>query len=254
MSVLKIFISKYEESIESARKIQKESDFAVDIIYIEEFYQNNEFENITKEDLIYFLCASPLIFEVIKIIQKKKCKIINKEYFLNNYSKKDVQILLKENNFRVPQIYLKPNCNDERFPLFCKENIHTGITIKVYNKSTLDKFFSKFDKKEFYLEEPIETDSNGSHEFKAYFINNHVHYKNNDYQKNKIIEEICNKIKEQIFINIEIFSIDFIYKNNNYFIIDFNPSSGLYASDSARREFIEYCDSLLIKNGGVVNV
>ena len=64
MRRLIVFVSKFENSLDGAKKIQNESDFSVEIIGIEKFYEGNEYDKINNSDIIFFLCASPLIHEV----------------------------------------------------------------------------------------------------------------------------------------------------------------------------------------------
>lgn len=242
MKKLIVFISKFENSLDGAKKIKNEADFDVDIVGIEDFYENNEYEKISKDDIIFFLCASPLIFDVATQLNKMGCGIFNREYFLKNLKKKDIQLLLQNNNIKIPSLYTEDITKNNEFPIFCKENMHTGITIQIYNKNSQDKFFGKFDENDFYLEEPVKIEN--SKEIKIYSVDGKIYYKNGQKQNNIEIDKVCAKIRK-IFNNIEIFSIDFIYNEKEYYLIDFNPSSGFFATNDGRKGFVEYCNKVI---------
>lgn len=60
-----------------------------------------------------------------------------------------------KNKINIPKLYTE-NINENRqFPFFLKENMHTGITLQLYNDSTQNRIFEKFNYKDFYLEEPV---------------------------------------------------------------------------------------------------
>ena len=59
-----------------------------------------------------------------------------------------------------------------------------------------------------------------------------------------MINDICQKVIE-IFNNIEVCSIDFIYNDEEFYLIDFNPSSGFYATDKGRKGFVNYCEKIV---------
>lgn len=242
MKRLIIFISKFEDSLGSAKKIKEESEFCVEVIKIENFYIDNIYSEINKDDIIFFLCASNLISEIAIILDKKGCSIINRDYFVSNYTKKEIQIFLKNNNIRIPNIYTENICNNNKFPIFLKENKHTGISLQLYNRNSQEQILDKFSDKDFYLEDSINL--NNSKEIKVYGVNGILYYQNNYEQKELKIIEICKKIIE-IFNNIEVCSIDFIYNEKEYYLIDFNPSSGFYATDSGRKGFINYCKKII---------
>lgn len=242
MRKLIAYVSKYENSLDGAKKIQNQSNYDVEIYGIEKFCEENKYNLINEEDVIFFLCASPLIYEVATKLNEKGCRIINKEYFLSNFTKKEIQILLEKNQVKIPKIYIEDIYNNNIFPIFCKENMHTGITLQLYNKNTQDRVFEKFDYKDFYLEEPVKI--NNSKEIKVYCVNGEIFYKNNQEQNNIIINDICKKVVK-IFNNIEVCSIDFIYNEEEYYLIDFNPSSGFYSTDKGRKGFINYCEKIV---------
>ena len=161
---------------------------------------------------------------------------------MSNYTKKEIQIFLKKKNIKIPKLYTENIFDNNNFPIFCKENMHTGITLQLYNRNTQDKFFEKFDYRDFYLEEPVEIKD--SREIKVYCVNGEVFYKNNQEQNNIVINDICQKVIE-IFNNIEVCSIDFIYNDEELYLIDFNPSSGFYATDNGRKGFVNYCKKIV---------
>lgn len=218
MRRLIVYVSKYENSLDGAKKIKNEADFDVEIFEIERFCQDNNYNLIKEDDVIFFLCASDLIYQVT--------------------------VKLEKNKINIPKLYTE-NINENRqFPIFLKENIHTGITLQLYNDSTQNRIFEKFNYKDFYLEEPVKIKN--ANEIKVYCVNGEIFYKNNQEQINEDINNICKRVIE-IFNNIEVCSIDFIYNDDEFYLIDFNPSSGFYSTDKGRKGFIKYCNKIINK-------
>lgn len=230
MNNVVIFISKYENTLNGAFLLKKELKFC-NIIFIEDYINNKKNIKIDNS-IIYFLCNSPLIKKVIELLDNN-CYVYNKKYYLNNYKKKDVQILLNKNKIIVPRIINYLNLKESDFPIFCKENNHVGITFQVYNKITLKKFFERFNIKDFYLEKKVNSENK---EFKVYYVNNNIYYNDNK-KNNKEIKNICYKISR--ILNLELFSVDFIKEKKDYYIIDVNPASAFYLSPKARKSFID---------------
>ena len=56
----------------------------------------------------------------------------------------------------------------------------------------------------------------------------------------KIIE-CCNKISK--ILDLDIFSVDIIKKNDLYIVIDVNSSAGFYLLDEARNKLVEEIES-----------
>ena len=235
MRMFKIILSKEENYIGSALKLKKESLIDTEIIYMEEIIANKQINIFSRNDIVYFLSNNNLIASVIKYIEPTGCYIINKNFLLSNYKKDEVQNLLKNNGIQVPNIILYNKLEEDKFPVFCKENRHTGITFQAYNRFTIDEFFSKFDVKKFYLEEVIQ--SNISEPYKIYFVFGKVFGKSNETRINYKIKEICHKISNSLK-NIEAFSIDVIKSLDSYYVIDLNLASGFYLSDKGRKEFL----------------
>lgn len=52
-----------------------------------------------------------------------------------------------------------------------------------------------------------------------------------------IIEQLCLKIGN--ILKLELFSIDIIKRNDYYYVIDINPSAGLYKSSKSREALIK---------------
>lgn len=237
MKSLKIFLSKDDNSLESAKRIQKISKLNVEILYIEDVDMVRVSEIISDNDIVYFLCNNKEIYNIIQRIQDKNCIIINKEFLKENYRKDQVQILLNTNNIKTPPIIAKDNISDSSFPLFCKENTHTAITVQMYNKTTLDRFFKKFDINDFYFEEVVGGEKYITNEIKVYFIKNEIFGKDGERKFNHRIQEICKNVSKTLN-NLEIFSIDLIEVLNEFYVIDLNPSSGFFHSTAAREMFV----------------
>lgn len=234
-----IFLSKNENYFESANKIKKEARFPVDIIWIEDFMNSEKKEEILNDSIIYFLCNSILIKDLVELLRNTNCYIYNKEFFEKNYDKKEMQNILDCNDIEIPKVFIESDYNSIKLPVFCKENKHAGMIFKVYTHDTLNRFFEKFCRENFYIEEAIE----GDVEVKVYYVNGKTYYKNNK-GVSKDMDNYCKKISKAL--NLEIFSVDCIKSKNKYVVIDVNPSAGFYMQDEARKYLIEQFERLEI--------
>lgn len=226
-----IFLSREENYLGSAIKIKDNTNFQVEIIYIEDFMENRDKTQNLKDCVIYFLCNSSLVKKLVSEANKTSCYIFNKKFFENNYTKLETQKLLQKNGIIVPKLLICNNPKKLKYPVFCKENKHAGIIFKAYTSNTIERFFEKFNKKDFYIEESID----GQQEVKYYYVKGNIYCKNN-FEIPVSIINYCSKISE--LLNLEIFSIDIIKNNDSYIIIDINPSAGFYLLDDARDNLI----------------
>lgn len=237
---LLIFISNEDDFYGSAKKIQDLCKIDSKIIYVEDFIKEKGWNKIKDSDIIYFLCNGEKVNYTIKNIMNinKKCEIINKEYLLKNDSKSSVQQKIYESGVPTPKVLDINDINNIKFPIFCKQNTHTGIVFKAYTKRTITDFFQKFDLNDFYLEEAVISNLKKYNEFKAYFANGEVYPKDNEKDFNNYIKDICIKISNALY-DLEAFSVDFIENDNGIYVIDVNIASGFYMSTGARKEFVK---------------
>ncbi len=235
-----VFISNEDDFYGSAKKIKDLCDIDSEIIYIENFIEERGWEGITNSDIIYFLCNGEKVNFVFKNILKvnPNCKIINKEYLLKNESKSIVQQKINEIGVPTPKLLSYGDIDNIKFPIFCKQNTHTGIVFKAYTKRTITDFFQKFNIDDFYLEEAVTSDLEKHIEFKAYFANGKTYPKDDENNFDKQIDQICTKIASSLY-NLDAFSVDFIKNNNGLYVIDVNVASGFYMSTGARKEFVK---------------
>lgn len=228
---LDILISKEDKYYYSYIKLKDESFIPTNIYCIEDL---NNFENYNLENhIIYFLCNVPLNSVIISKLENKNCYIINSEFFIQKYSKLDVQKLLNENSIEVPKLITIDGINKINYPIFCKENSHVGVNIVVYSENTLVKFFSKFNISDFYCEEIIK---NGK-ETKLYWIQGKLFNKDmviDDKELNSLFRKISETLK------LEAYSADIIHKEDKNIVIDINPNSGYFGSNIARKHFLKY--------------
>lgn len=186
--------------------------------------------------ILYILNNSTYNLQLIKEIKDKVYKIINEEFYCKENTKLKIQKELKTNDILVPNIIEYEKVTKYEYPLFFKSVDHAELVLKVYNKNSLDNLLQKFDSKSIYLEESLE-DSN-SEEYKVYFIKNTIYF--DDMYGNftdNIIEQLCLKIGN--ILKLELFSIDIIKRNDYYYVIDINPSAGLYKSSKSREALIK---------------
>lgn len=235
-----VFISNEDDFYGSAKKIQDISNIECEIIYIEDFIKEEGWKRITDMDIIYFLCNGEKVNYTFKNIinVNDKCKIINKEYLSNNESKAIVQQKINKVGVPTPKLLKLDDITNIKFPIFCKQNTHTGIVFKAYTKRTITDFFQKFNINDFYLEEAVVSDLEKHIEFKAYFANGKTYPKDNENKFSKEIEDICIKIA-QVLYDLEAFSVDFIQNDKGLYVIDVNIASGFYMSTGARKEFVK---------------
>lgn len=230
MKKLNIFLSEYEQYLGSAKKIAKEySEENTEIIYIEKY--NLKSNEIQDNEVVFFLCNTPLINSVINSLNDKKCYIINKKYFLNELSKLEIQEKLIKNKISCPKIIPYEDLTKSDFPVMIKENMHAGITMLAYNTTSYDRFFSKFNKSEFYLEEYLKCNE----EKKIYYINGILRTNKSD--TNFFSSYYYNMIAS--ILHLDVYSVDIMQCDENDFVIDVNPSPGFYLLDEARRILVD---------------
>lgn len=234
--MIKIVLSYEDNYIDRVEKIKEEFFDDVDYFYVEDYINKNILLDFTNNDIIYILNNSTYNLQLIKEIKDKVYKIINEEFYCKENTKLKIQKELKTNDILVPNIIEYEKVTKYEYPLFFKSVEHAKLVLKVYNKNSLDNLLQKFDSRSIYLEESIE-DSN-SEEYKVYFIKNTIYF--DDMYGNftdNIIEQLCLKIGN--ILKLELFSIDIIKRNDYYYVIDINPSAGLYKSSKSREALIK---------------
>ena len=234
--MIKIVLSYEDNYIDRVEKIKEEFFDDVDYFYVEDYINKNILLDFTNNDIIYILNNSTYNLQLIKEIKDKVYKIINEEFYCKENTKLKIQKELKTNDILVPNIIEYEKVTKYEYPLFFKSVDHAELVLKVYNKNSLDNLLQKFDSKSIYLEESLE-DSN-SEENKVYFIKNTIYF--DDMYGNftdNIIEQLCLKIGN--ILKLELFSIDIIKRNDYYYVIDINPSAGLYKSSKSREALIK---------------
>ncbi len=238
MKKLKIFISRNNVYNGQVERLTIVSQLQTDVVYIEDFISGQASNMIDKNDIIYFLCCNCLLMpKAIEILVLLQCTIVNKEYLLHGYRKEEIQEVLSNNGITVPATFSASSLDNLTFPLFCKEKKHEGIIFQVYNKRALIRFFEKFDKNDFYLEQAIFTNKTDLKELKVYYIYGKVFI--NDNVCDSIIKEICTNIAH-ILNDLEVFSVDIIPTiDGDYYVIDVNCAAGFSLSNRARSYFLD---------------
>lgn len=229
-----IIVSKKENFIGSAKKIKHELNIPCEILYLEDIIDNTEY--IKDTDIIYVLANGKDVYTFIAMIKNKKSYIFNKQFYLENLTKLQIQQKLKLNNVLVPEILSKNN-KCIKMPVFVKENKQAGIVFQAYTNDTIKLFFSKFDINNFYLEESLNNINDNHREYKVYYANNKVNYKDNVVINDEKIELIVKNVAK--ILNLDVMSLDLIKFEKKYYIIDVNPAAGFYFSSEARKELIK---------------
>lgn len=230
MKECNIILSKTENYLNSAIKIKSSAKIKVNIIWIEEFMMQEEKEKRLENSILYFLCNTPLVKELVDLLENTNCYIFNEEFLKKNDTKLEIQEMLIKNQIDTPKIITDYKEKGIKIPIFCKENSHAGMVFQAYTKSTIEEFFEKFDTTKFYLEEVI----NGE-EVKYYYVNQRIYAKDKLEISDKI-RQVCKKVAN--LLRLEVFSIDFIKSKEGYKVIDVNPAAGFYMLDSAREDLI----------------
>ena len=231
--MLVVFYDKVKNVQNIIDKIKSNDILIIKEIYIKDFLDEKEKYKISESDVVYILCNNNvLINKLIEKISDVKCKILNKEFYIQNYDKEKIQKKLLKNDIKVPKII----DFNEKFnkKLICKPKNHT-LEVNIFdNIKSLEMFLNDKNIDDFYIEEYIENDV----EYKIYFVNNKVFfYENVENLNNEKLNETLNKISK--ILKLDIYSVDVIFnKNEEFYIIDINPSAGLFMSKDAQRELI----------------
>lgn len=240
MKKVKIFLSHNENSYDAGMLIKNEMNCPCEVVYIEDFVKNNNYNTIDEDDIIHFSCNSCLVYNVMEKIKNINCFIFNKEFIEKKYGKREFQLKLKDIGIDIPKIYT--DIKNLSFPIFLKENSHTGIIIQAFTQKTVSILNEKFNDIDYYYEESLTKKREETIEGKYYYSDGSV-YAEDGHSVPKGIIDICNKIKNNI--NIDIYSIDVITKNEKCFVIDFNSSVGFYSSKYGRKGFINMVSRIL---------
>lgn len=233
--MLVVFYDKVKNVQNIIDKIKSNDILIVKEIYIEDFLDEKEKYKISESDVVYILCNNNvLINKLIEKLSDVKCKILNKEFYIQNYDKEKIQKKLLKNDIKVPKII----DFNEKFnkKLICKPKNHT-LEVNIFdNIKSLEMFLNDKNIDDFYIEEYIENDV----EYKIYFVNNKVFfYENVENLNNEKLNETLNKISK--ILKLDVYSVDVIFnKNEEFYIIDINPSAGLFMSKDAQRELINF--------------
>ncbi|MBQ8844567.1 MAG: hypothetical protein IJ008_00960 [Clostridia bacterium] len=233
--MLVVFYDKVKNVQNIIDKIKSNDILIVKEIYIEDFLDEKEKYKISESDVAYILCNNNvLINKLIEKLSDVKCKILNKEFYMQNYDKEKIQKKLLKNDIKVPKII----DFNEKFnkKLICKPKNHT-LEVNIFdNIKSLEMFLNDKNIDDFYIEEYIENDV----EYKIYFVNNKVFfYENVENLNNEKLNETLNKIGK--ILKLDVYSVDVIFnKNEEFYIIDINPSAGLFMSKDAQRELINF--------------
>lgn len=235
--MLIIAISYYDNYIDRVEKIVNENPKKVTYLYVEDFLKNPDGFDIEDNSVIYILNNSNFNLDFIqKIKQKSKCKILNDKFFNRQYSKLDIQRELEKNNVLIPRIIKYNEISKNDFPIFCKSYQHADMVLKIYNRSSLNSLMEKFDVNNFYFEESV--DKNNYKEYKVYFIKNNI-YLDDDIKfggDDKMLNICCEVGK---VLGLDVFSCDIIVCDKKYYMLDVNPSAGLYKSKKSRQALIK---------------
>ena len=215
MSNKYILINKNNKYTDHINKIINQSDYEINVIDEKDILLLND------NDVIYSLITNNLNLNIDRFTN-----FINKDFYIKKINKKNIQMLLFNNNINTPKILNKI----KNYPIYLKENQHEGLVKKINNEIELFDYTSNL--KDYYIEEYIEPQN----EIKCYYIFGNVYDKTTQIFDNKIVS-LLNKVSKTLALDI--MSVDILVKNNTYYVIDVNQSPGFYLSDIARLNLIK---------------
>lgn len=210
-----ILTSKDNKYVDHIKKIINQADYEIKVI------DELNILSLKEDDIVYSLITNNLTLDIYKFNY-----LINKEFYSKKLNKKDIQIMLIENNVNTPKILKKVNV----YPVYFKENKHEGFVKMLNNEEELFSLTKQIN--DFYIEEYI----NFHKEIKCYYIYGHIYDKNIEIFDNEILS-ICNNVAK--ILGLDIMSLDILFNDNNYYVIDVNQSPGFYLSDIARLNLIK---------------
>ena len=231
--MLYIFISHYDDYSENVEKIKNIDRENVKKIYWEDYFVNPF--KIEESDRIYILTNATSVLPFVKQFGENYY-VINKNYYMKNLNKFDIQKHLSNRNISVPTLLEFERINKRSFPIMCKSKKHADFVIAIYTLGTFNSLFSKYNKNDFYLEQLVRINE----EIKVYFVKDETYFYDGYHNEklHKEISDICKKISE--ILTLDVFSIDVLVCNGKLFVIDINPAAGLFNSMSARKKLVEW--------------
>lgn len=214
-------------------KIKNENSVLVKEISIQDYLKNNSNFEINVDDVVYILSNDNVLNnKLIENLSIVDCKILNKNYYLSNYDKQQIQQILFQNCVPVPKII---NLNDDFVgKVICKPKNHT-LAVNIFDDmNSLRCFLKNKDANEYYIEKFEEYEI----EYKIYFVNNKMFfYEEVNAVDNKLLNETLNKISD--ILKLDVYSVDVLFNAQQFYIIDINPSAGLFKSKDARIALID---------------
>ena len=237
MRKLVVFLDYESDYSDRVEKIKKDAKNEVEYYYIEDFTKNRIKEKIKPEDIIYFLTNVKEIKSIIKKLPRNR--ILNEKYYINDLSKIEIQNKLSANGVTTPRIieYSDKFTNND-FPLYVKNKNHDVFVAKICSKRSYNLFFTKFNKKDFYLEEEIKS-VDIIKEHKIYYSNNAIFENDKDEISTKI-KRICNKVAR--ITGLDVYSADLIETKKKIYVVDVNSAPGFWNSKESRLKLLEYCE------------
>lgn len=215
-----IIASKKGKYFKQIDKLINESLIEAKSYYIEDLLISDI--KFNSDDLLYFMCSNYSLIKSYLLTRIIDAEIINKTFLLKEKTKKDVQLILSEKSINTPK--LLNDINDKFF--YLKENNHEGLSKKIKGEELND--FSHID---YYLEEYIDYKI----ELKLYYVYGQIFNKKEIEHNIKLIN-ICNNISR--ILSLDVFSVDILIDDLNYYVIDVNYSPGFYLSDIGRKSLL----------------
>jgi len=241
-----IIISRGEPFVAGAELIAKEANergLGCEIIFIEDIILSINGENEKMERrLLYFLTNIDDVPTYVAYFKSHGCNIVNQTFLSGESSKFYLQNKIKKAGIVVPKSFSVLNeiialqiADEMNFPIYIKSQNQASTVIRVKKKSDLSEKLALFarNNEEWYLEEAIEGADVELQ--KVYYVDGKVASNSGIEKANEIFQTISRTL------DLEIFSVDIISsKNGVYWIIDVNPASSFFKSDSARCLFVEF--------------
>ena len=172
--MLYIFYTKYAKYNDFKQKYQ-ELNSQLRLYCIEDYIDEQlDFE---KNDVVYLLLNDIVLINKFINNFGNQVKIINKNYYINNLSKLDIQKTLDRHKILVPKILN----SESTFPFLLKSINHQEKNIIINSIDDLNNFFKNMNIEEFYKEEIITYNK----EYKIYDAYGNIFNKNGKYYSRK---------------------------------------------------------------------
>ncbi|MFH1315259.1 MAG: hypothetical protein ABIH67_02565 [Candidatus Uhrbacteria bacterium] len=249
--MVEIIISKTEGFYDGAKMIQqglKDRDISCQITLIENISINSWDSEKNQSKIIYFLTNTNELGIHAMHYLSTGAEVINQDFLICQRDKYSIQDRLLQAQVQIPANFYS---SDKKEILSASSNISYPLYIKsqqqakqVYQIKRSDQLSSLLenikDLTDWYMEKDVKTEKTNL--YKVYYIAGNYHCNKKIELRVKNIQNILETIST--ILHLDIFSIDIIANKQKSWIIDVNPASSFFKTETGREDFIEYLTKL----------